>query len=299
MLHQIELGQREITGGGFPYGLRLMVRSLGPILHGADGLAGPSTSTLRSRRCGRRRTIRPSSGGWCARSSSTIRTGCGSPWRRTPSCRAGGRPMSARGSKRCAGGCRRPTSRRSTRARRRAQGPAGGRGGPLGPAEGRRRGRPGRRRDSPRGRRPPSVPAPGVWFSAGTNGLSYLQVVVDLPPLAPELLALLPAYCDCVTEVGSAGARLPRHPGSPGGGHRRARREPLGRDRPGRRRPPPGLVRALRKVARPATRAPSPSCSRRPSSPRASTSRSACASSSPRGGPRRKRTSPVRVTSSP
>ena len=48
-------------------------------------------------------------------------------------------------------------------------------------------------------------PAPGVWYSAGTNGLSYLKVVVDLPPLAPELLALLPAYCDCVTEVGSAG----------------------------------------------------------------------------------------------
>lgn len=28
---------------------------------------------------------------------------------------------------------------------------------------------------------------------------------MDLPPLAPELLALLPAFCDCLTEVGSAG----------------------------------------------------------------------------------------------
>ena len=41
VLHQIELGQREITGGGFPYGLRLMVRGLGPILHGAGRARGP------------------------------------------------------------------------------------------------------------------------------------------------------------------------------------------------------------------------------------------------------------------
>ena len=52
VLHQMELGQREITGGGFPYGLRLMVRGLGPILHGADGLAAldidPALETLRA-----------------------------------------------------------------------------------------------------------------------------------------------------------------------------------------------------------------------------------------------------------
>ena len=57
----------------------------------------------------------------------------------------------------------------------------------------------------PEGEKVSFGPAPGVWFSAGTNGLSYLQVVVDVPPLAPDLLAHLPAYCDCVSEVGSAG----------------------------------------------------------------------------------------------
>ncbi len=36
MLHQLELTQREIRGGGFPYGLRIMVSALGRALHGAD-----------------------------------------------------------------------------------------------------------------------------------------------------------------------------------------------------------------------------------------------------------------------
>ncbi|MFT5392804.1 MAG: Zn-dependent M16 (insulinase) family peptidase [Gammaproteobacteria bacterium] len=36
VVHQVELAQREISGGGFPYGLQLMVRSLSPALYGAD-----------------------------------------------------------------------------------------------------------------------------------------------------------------------------------------------------------------------------------------------------------------------
>jgi len=36
VLHQVELAQREITGGGFPYGLQLMVRALSPALYGGD-----------------------------------------------------------------------------------------------------------------------------------------------------------------------------------------------------------------------------------------------------------------------
>jgi hypothetical protein len=35
-LHQLELGQREVGGDHFPYGLNLMLRSLGAALHGAD-----------------------------------------------------------------------------------------------------------------------------------------------------------------------------------------------------------------------------------------------------------------------
>ena len=36
ILHQIELSQRELTGDGMPYGLNLMLRSLGTAVHGGD-----------------------------------------------------------------------------------------------------------------------------------------------------------------------------------------------------------------------------------------------------------------------
>ncbi len=38
VLHQIELNQREITGDGFPYGLQLILKSLGNAIHGGDVL---------------------------------------------------------------------------------------------------------------------------------------------------------------------------------------------------------------------------------------------------------------------
>ncbi|MCP4698344.1 MAG: peptidase M16 [Gammaproteobacteria bacterium] len=38
VLHQFELSQREITGDGFPYGLRLIINALTPALHGSDPL---------------------------------------------------------------------------------------------------------------------------------------------------------------------------------------------------------------------------------------------------------------------
>ena len=36
VVHQVELAQREVSGGGFPYGLQLMVRGLGPTLYGGN-----------------------------------------------------------------------------------------------------------------------------------------------------------------------------------------------------------------------------------------------------------------------
>lgn len=39
MLHQLELGQREITGDGFPYGLQLALDALTPAIHGGDPVA--------------------------------------------------------------------------------------------------------------------------------------------------------------------------------------------------------------------------------------------------------------------
>lgn len=52
VLHQIELSQREITGGGYPYGLRLITNALGSVIHGGDALEaldiGPVLDELRA-----------------------------------------------------------------------------------------------------------------------------------------------------------------------------------------------------------------------------------------------------------
>lgn len=49
-------------------------------------------------------------------------------------------------------------------------------------------------------------PANTTCYSAGTNGLVYQQVIVDLPALSEEEQALLPLYSYCLTELG-CGAR--------------------------------------------------------------------------------------------
>ena len=47
---------------------------------------------------------------------------------------------------------------------------------------------------------------PSTSYARGTNGLVYQQIVIDLPQLDDELLALLPYYTSALTEVG-IGAR--------------------------------------------------------------------------------------------
>ncbi|MEN8220833.1 MAG: insulinase family protein [Pseudomonadota bacterium] len=43
---------------------------------------------------------------------------------------------------------------------------------------------------------------PATWFARGTNGMVYETIVVDLPEFDTELLDVLPLFCDCMTEVG-------------------------------------------------------------------------------------------------
>lgn len=42
-------------------------------------------------------------------------------------------------------------------------------------------------------------------FEAGTNGLTYHQVITAMPSLPPEALALLPVFTNIMTEIGSGG----------------------------------------------------------------------------------------------
>lgn len=39
-------------------------------------------------------------------------------------------------------------------------------------------------------------------YAQGTNGLAYEQIVIDLPQMDDDLLQLLPAYTECLTELG-------------------------------------------------------------------------------------------------
>ena len=46
---------------------------------------------------------------------------------------------------------------------------------------------------------------PAVYFNAGTNGLAYPQLTVEMPALDDELMAVLPLYTSFLTELGSGG----------------------------------------------------------------------------------------------
>ncbi|MBF0155852.1 MAG: insulinase family protein [Magnetococcales bacterium] len=43
---------------------------------------------------------------------------------------------------------------------------------------------------------------PTHWYNQPTNGLVYIQLLIDLPELDPELTDLLPVFASCLTEVG-------------------------------------------------------------------------------------------------
>ncbi|MDH5392130.1 MAG: insulinase family protein [Gammaproteobacteria bacterium] len=46
---------------------------------------------------------------------------------------------------------------------------------------------------------------PLSFYSQGTNGIAYQQLVIDLPELADELINILPHYCSVMTELGADG----------------------------------------------------------------------------------------------
>ncbi|NRP10539.1 insulinase family protein [Marinobacterium sp. xm-d-509] len=50
-----------------------------------------------------------------------------------------------------------------------------------------------------------------TWFTAGTNGIVYQQLLFDLPELTARQQTLLPLYTQCLTELGSAGRTYKEH----------------------------------------------------------------------------------------
>ncbi|MCP4041313.1 MAG: peptidase M16 [Gammaproteobacteria bacterium] len=203
VLHQLELSQREITGGHFPYGLRLMVNALSSALHGGDPAAtlniDPVLNELRE----------------MIREPDFIK---GLAQRllldnlhRVRLVMSPDDELSRRQSEKEAARLAEMKNAMSREEQLQVVEQAG-----VLRERQLRQDDPGvlpkvGLEDAPRelpiaeGEAGELAGQPANWFAQGTNGLAYSQVVVDLPHLDEESMDLLPLFCDCVTEVGCGG----------------------------------------------------------------------------------------------
>ncbi len=201
MLHQLELQQREVGGGRFPYGLQLMLRTLSPGLQGGDPMAmldlDPVLERLRADiRDDRfiRRLVREQLLDNPHRVRVTM----------VPDTEMSAR-MAARERERLErirAAMTRADEQRvvdlalELKKRQEAEDDP-----EILPKVG--------REDIPadipipKGERLDLAPTlPTTWYGRPTNGLVYAQLIVDLPKLAGDDLDRLPLLCDCLTEVG-------------------------------------------------------------------------------------------------
>jgi Zn-dependent M16 (insulinase) family peptidase len=201
VLHQVELSQREIGGGRFPYGLQLMMRVLPAALHGGDPAAvldlDPALEDLRKdiedpafiKRLTRQVLLD---------NPHRIRLAM------APDTELSGRRARAEAERLVAiktvlsPGERASLVDRAAALKARQERsddpeilPKVGLADVPDEIE------------IPEGRKQPMGHVPLTWFSRGTNGLVYVQAVIDLPELPPDLLDDVPLLGEFVTEVGS------------------------------------------------------------------------------------------------
>jgi len=200
VLHQVELAQREVGGGRFPYGLQLMMRVLAPCLHGGDAIAAldidDPLEELRHSITDR---------GFI---QGLVRELLIENPHRVRLTMVPDRDMSGRAAAELAdelAARKRQLDEKdkmqivecamALKARQEQ-----GEDEELLPRVG--------LEDVPEDRIIPegaSIPAgdiPVTWYGQGTNGLVYQQLVIDLPALDSDV-DVLDLFCDCVTEVGS------------------------------------------------------------------------------------------------
>ncbi len=203
-LHQLELSEREITGDGFPYGLHLLMEALTPAIHGGDPVTALDSDPLLEQLRAESRVVDfiPN----LAR-----RLLLDNPHR----VRLTMAPDSELATKQAATERERLAAIRATltaadqahlveQARLLAERQQRQDDPELLPKVG--------LEDVPpdlkiaEGIAHPVGELPATsWYAQGTNGMVYLQVILDLPALEPDELDLLPLLCACLTEVGSAG----------------------------------------------------------------------------------------------
>ncbi len=200
VLHQLELSQREIKGGHFPYGLRLMVNALSPALHGGDPASflniDPVLQELREA------IQNPAFIQGLARELLLD-----NPHRvrvvMSPDTDLSHRQAQAELQRlaEMKAALDEDAKRRvieETRALKSRQMQKDDPG--VLPKVG--------LEDVPpemaivAGNSQPVESVPTTWYGQGTNGLVYTQAVVDLPAFSEELVDVLPWFCDCLTEVG-------------------------------------------------------------------------------------------------
>ncbi len=202
-LHQLELSEREITGDGFPYGLRLLMEALAPAIHGADPLpALDSNPLLEQLRAESRdpefipRLVRQLLLDNPHRVRLTMAPDAGLSAKQAAAERE--RLAAIRAALTDADQARLVEQARILTERQQRQDDP-----ELLPKVG--------LEDVPpdlkiaEGVARPVGALPAAWYAQGTNGMVYLQAVLDLPALDPEELDLLPLFCACLPEVGSAG----------------------------------------------------------------------------------------------
>ncbi|MDS4030682.1 MAG: insulinase family protein, partial [Candidatus Contendobacter sp.] len=202
-LHQLELSEREITGDGFPYGLRLLMETLNPAIHGGDPVAALDSDPLLER-------LRTESQTPDFIPSLARQLLLDNPHR----VRLIMAPDPALAEKQATAEREWLAAIRATltdadqariveQARMLAERQQRQNDPELLPKVG--------LADVPpdlkiaEGVARPVGVLPAHWYAQGTNGMVYLQIILDLPALDSDALDLLPLFCACLPEVGSAG----------------------------------------------------------------------------------------------
>ena len=202
VLHQLELSQREISGDGFPYGLQLMVQALSPTLHGADPVAAIDIDPILNKL---HKAIQDP--GFIKR---LVRELLDNPHRvrlvmspdkglsSAQACKEAER-LAAMKAAMSETEREQVVKLANELARRQASQDDPEQLPKVGLAD------IPEKLVIPTGIERKLAGIPATWFSRGTNGLVYQQIIIDLPELEPELVDLVPLLGDVMTEVGSAG----------------------------------------------------------------------------------------------
>lgn len=202
-LHQLELSEREITGDGFPYGLHLLMKALTLAIHGGDPVMGLNTDPLLEQ-------LRAESRDPAFIPGLVRQLLLNNPHR----VRLTMAPDPALSARQAAAEAERLAQLDATltmaertaileRAKALAERQRQQDDPELLPRVGLEDVPPDLK--IPTGDRRLTGPLATHWYAQGTNGMVYLQAVLDLPFLTADELDLLPLLCACLTEVGSGG----------------------------------------------------------------------------------------------